>query len=243
MGNSKSMSEEKLIKVIRESLGLKPKATPSTSVEQGTLEEAYVIAAKTYNLSTEMLSMKSKKAQQDILNGHVEAVNSISAQLDAADREQASADHSEYRSLKIDESYNLNAAFLQGLYFDNISDLRSQITMDSLTYMRLERDFGTFDEWQKDFIACAMSSRDGWACTVHNGFLNRYMNVVIDLESTHVPINCYPVLVLNMGTSAYYRDYLSDKKTYIFAMMKELNWETVEDRVRKAERIAKVLKK
>jgi len=242
MANKKDVTQQELVKVIRESLGLKPKVVHAPSEPPDLLEEAYVIAAKTYNLSTEMLSMKNKKAQQAVLQGHVDAVNSVSAQLDAVDREQASSDHSEYRSLKIDETYNLNAAFLAGLFLDNVSDLRSQITMDSLTYMRLERDFGTFDEWQKDFIAAALASRNGWACTVYNGFLNRYMNVVIDLHSTNVPINCYPIIVLDMWENAYYRDYLNDKKTYVFAMMKEFDWETIEGRIKKAEKISKVAK-
>ena len=40
------------------------------------------------------------------------------------------------------------------MYFENISDLNSTVSVDSLSYMRLARDFGTFDDWQKDFIAC-----------------------------------------------------------------------------------------
>jgi Fe-Mn family superoxide dismutase len=242
MANKKDVTQEELVKVIRESLGLKPKTSLSAPESTELLEEAYVIAAKVYNLSTEMLSMKNKTAQQLVLQRYVDAVNETAAQLDAADREQANSDHSDYRSLKMDETYNLNGAFLSGLFLDNVSDLRSQISMDSLTFMRLERDFGTFDEWQKDFIAAAMSSRNGWACTVYNGFLNRYVNVVIDSNAGNVPLNCYPVVVLNMWENVYYRDYLNDKKTYIFAMMKELNWEIIEERVRKTERISKVLK-
>ena len=242
MANKKDVTQEELVKVIRESLGLKPKTSLSPPESTELLEEAYVIAAKVYNLSTEMLSMKNKNAQQQVLQRYVDAVNETSAQLDAADREQANSDHSDYRSLKMDETYNLNGAFLSGLFLDNVSDLRSQISMDSLTFMRLERDFGTFDEWQKDFIAAAMSSRNGWACTVYNGFLNRYVNVVIDSNAENVPLNCYPVIVLNMWENVYYRDYLNDKKTYVFAMMKELSWEIIEERVRKTERISKVLK-
>ena len=34
--------------------------------------------------------------------------------------------------------------------------------------------------------------------TVYNAFLNRYMNIVVDLHSTNVPINCYPVIVMDM---------------------------------------------
>lgn len=228
-----------LINSVRQSLGLKPKSAVNKS---GALNEAYVVATKTFKLPTELMSQKNKAAHLELLQEYVNSVNNISAQLDAVDRSAANSNHSEYRSLKIDETYNLNAAFLHGLFFDNISDLRSQIAMDSLTYMRLERDFGTFDEWQEDFIATAISSRSGWALTVYNGFLDRYMNVVVDLHSLNVPVNCYPVIVLDMWEHSYYRDYLNDKKTYVFAMMKELNWDIIEDRIKKADRLAKVIK-
>ena len=107
--------------------------------------------------------------------------------------------------------------------------------------MRLERDFGTFDDWQKDFIACAMSSRSGWAMTVYNSWLNRYVNVVVDLAANNAPLSSYPVIVLDCSETSYYRDYLNDRKTYVRAMMKELDWDVIEGRVKKAEKIAKVM--
>ena len=221
---------------IREALGLKP-----AQEDNGLVNESYVVASKNFDLKTEMLSEKNKAANLKQLEQYIKAVNSVSAQLDSVDRLSANSKHSEFRSLKIDESYGLNAAFLNGMFFDNISDLRSQLSMDSLAFMRLERDFGTFDEWQQDFIACALSSRNGWALTVFNAFLNRYVNVVVDSNALHVPINCYPIVVLHVSESTYCRDYLDDKKTYIFAMMKELNWDVIEGRFKKAEKIAKVM--
>ena len=173
---------------------------------------------------------------------YVETLNDVSAQLDTANREEANSNHSNFRSLKIDEVYNCNAAFLHALYFENISDLHSKVNMDSLAFIRLERDFGTFDAWQKDFIACSMSSRNGWAITVYNGFLKRYMNVVVDLHNINIPINCYPVIVMDMWEHAYYRDYLNGKKSYIFAMMKQFNWSVIENRFKDGEKISKVLK-
>ena len=141
----------------------------------------------------------------------------------------------------LNEAYNLNASFLHGMFFENISDLQSQLQMDTLAYMRLERDFGSFDAWQKDFIACAMSSRNGWVLTVYNMHLNRYINVVVDLHSQNVPIASYPVVVLDCWEHSYYRDYLRDRKTYVHAMMKELDWEIIEARFKKADKIAKVM--
>lgn len=224
------MNEKYIKKLIRKDLKLDK------------LNEAYVTKAKKYDLPTDLLSEKTKSAHQELLAGYVTALNDTSAKLDSADRELANPNNSEFRDLKLNEVHNINAAFLHALYFENIADQRSVITMDSLVFMRLERDFGSFDDWQKDFIACALSSRNGWAVTVYNTFLNRYINVVVDLHSLNIPFASYPVIVLDCWEHSYYRDYLNDRKSYVYAMMKELKWKTINKRFENAEKIYKVLK-
>ena len=231
------LNEQELIKSIRKSLGLSSREEK----EERKLQEAYATQAKKFDLRTELLSNKNKRAHLELMEGYIETLNQVSAQLDAVDRGEVKSNSSEFRSLKVDEMYNLNAAFLHGMFFENISDLQSQLTMDTLTFMRLERDFGSFDAWQKDFIACAMSCRNGWALTVYNSHLNRFVNVVVDLHNQNIPFSSFPVVVLDMWEHSYYRDYLIDKKTYIHAMMKELDWEVIEQRVKKADKIAKVM--
>jgi len=205
-----------------------------------TVNEAYVTEPKSFELRTELLSNATKKTQREEFEEFVAALNRVSAELDGADRENANSKSSNYRSLKLDEVYNMNASFLRALYFENISDLRSQITMDSLAFLRLERDFGTFDAWQQDFIACCVSSRDGYAITGYSIFLKRYMNFIVDEESKNVGIGVVPIVVMDMNVGAYFRDYLDNKKAYIIAMMKEFNWEKIEKRFERAERVAKV---
>jgi len=218
---------------IRESLGLN---------ENEELNEAYVAQLKQYNLPTELLSVANKRNHIELYEGYVENFNRVSAELDTADRSAANSNHSEYRSLKIDEAYNMNGAYLHELYFSNISDLHSQISMDSLSYMRLSRDFGGFDKWQEDFIACCMASRCGWAVTIYSTYLQRYVNCVVDLHSLQIPIGSYPVIVMDVWQHAYYRDYLRDARTYVHAMMKQLNWNVIEERIRKADKIQKALR-
>ncbi len=215
--------------------------TESNSVNDNVISEAYVAEAGKFNLRTELLSGKTKKAHQELLEGYVAQLNKISAKLDGVDKSSANLNHSDFRSLKIDETYNHNAAFLHGLYFENISDLNSQLTVDSLVYMKLARDFGTFDKWQEDFVACCMSARNGWAVTFYNPNLKRYMNTIIDLHSQNVMINMIPVIVMDCWEHSYYRDYLKDRKTYVYGMMKELDWGVIEKRVSKSEAISKVL--
>ncbi len=221
---------------------IKQQIRSDLKIEENNLSEAYVTQAKQFSLNTELMSSKTKKVQQEMLNGYVDTLNHVAASLDTANPEDANSDSSKFRSLKIDETYNMNGAFLFGMHFENISDPQSKIMVDSLTFMRLERDFGTFDSWQKDFIACALSSRSGWVVTVYNGFLNRYMNICIDSNDIGVPVNCYPLIVLSMHPESYVRDYLSDKKAYVYAMMQELKWDVVESRFKKSDKISKVLK-
>jgi len=228
MISNKSMKD-----IVRSSLGLD---------DDKTLSESLVAQPKTFKNNTEFLSSKTKTAHNELYESYIENFNKVSAKLDTVDRSEVNANHSEFRSLKIDETYNMNAIYLHELYFANISDLTSQITMDSLAYMRLARDFGDFDAWQKDFLACCQASRCGWAITYYNLFTQTFMNAVVDLHSIEVPIGCYPVIVMDVWQHAYYRDYLRDVKTYSTAMMKELNWSVIEERIKKAEKIAQVIK-
>ena len=224
------MNDKTLKQIIQEELGLKK-----------TLKESYVTQAKKYDLSTDLLSDKNKSEHQKLLDKYVESLNEVSAKLDTADLEAANPNFCDFRSLKIDEVYNMNAAYLHALFFENISDQRSIITMDSLAFMRLERDFGSFDKWQKEFVACALSARNGWAVTVFSHMLKRYINVVVDLHSQQIPIGCTPIIVMDCWEHSYYRDYLSDRKTYVYGMMKEFDWKQIEERFQKAEKISKIL--
>ena len=160
--------------------------------ELGVISEAYVAQQKQFDIKTDFLSDANVANHIKLYKGYLDSFNEISAKLDTADRSSSNSNNSDYRSLKIDETYNLNGAYLHELYFANMSDNNSQINMDMLAYMRLNRDFGTFDDWQKDFIACGLSSRCGWVVTYLNTYTQSYVNTFIDLHSENVPVGMYP---------------------------------------------------
>ena len=228
-----------LKKAVKESL-LKNNPISEILVDNS-LDEAYVAEPKKFKQVTEFVTQKTKDAHSDLYKGYVESLNKVSAELDTANRSEANPRHSEFKSLKKDEVYNLNAVWLHELYFANCFDPHSEITMDSLSYMRLERDFGTFEDWQKDFMACANSAGVGWAVCGYHMFLQRYVNTFVGSHDRNVMLGIYPVVVLDMWEHAH-RDYLNDKKSYIVSQMRELNWNVIEERVNKAEQIAQALK-
>lgn len=226
------MKNKDVSDIIAESLGTKKE----------TLNESLVAQVKVYDLPTEALSVRSKSNHLELYAKYVENHNKVSAELDSLDRSHANPNHCKFRNAKLDEVHNLNATYLHELYFSNISDLNSEVTMNSLSYMRLTRDWGTFDEWQRDFLACCKASRNGWAITGFNMFTQSYMNYVIDQHDQHVPVGVFPVVVMDMWQHAYQADYSSDTETYATNMMKQLNWTVIENRLEKAEAIREILR-
>lgn len=206
------------------------------------INEAVVTNIRSFKLKTEFLSQGNKDNHIELYEAYVKASNEVSAKLDAVDRTSVNGNHSLYRSLKLDEAFNQNGAILHELYFENISDLASEIAMDNLAYMKLAKDFGSFDAWQKDFLACCQASRCGWAITGLNIYTGKYQNIMIDLHSQNVPVGIIPIIVMDVWQHAYYRDYLKEVKTYSSAMMKELSWSTIERRVEAAEQIKSLLR-
>ena len=200
------------------------------------LQEAYVVEVPVVEMSTELLSSKSKQILKDKVDTYAAELNYVSAELDTTSRDLAMPGASRYVALKEQEGRLLQLNFLLGLHATNISDVQSMLTMDSLTFMRLERDFGSFDSWQKDFIACAMGSTC-FAVTAYNLELRRYMNLIVD-DNHPLPPAVIPVISLCVMPELYVRDYLDDRKSYVFAMMKELNWNTIEFRVKRADKSA-----
>lgn len=206
-----------------------------SSQQKKALNEAYVISPGSFILKTEKISKRTKEAHETLYKKYVDTFNKVSSELDAVNKQSANSYSSLYRSFKMDECYNLNAIKLHELYWNNISDLASEIGVDSLPYMKLSRDFGTFEEWQYDFMACAMACKEGWALTVYEPYKNVYMNICVDGHDKGIPVGCVPVVAMDMWSHAFFKDYDIDKKSYLIAMMRELNWDVIEARMVVAE--------
>ena len=207
-----------------------------------TLDEGYIATPKHYSQVSDLVSQRTKDAHKGLYEKYITTLNETSARIDSANPQDSNANSSDYRSLKLDESNAINAVNLHELYFSNCFDPHSELFMDTLAYMRLQRDFGSFDRWQADFLACAEANREGWAVCGYNTYLKRFVNTVIDGHNGNVMLGLIPVIVVDTFAHSYYRDYLDDKKSYIIAMMREFNWQVIEERFKKMEKVHEALK-
>lgn len=208
------------------------------------LNEAYVVPVKAFNSDTSSISASSFKDHKDLYEKYVKELNEISIKLDteSARTGESDSNNSVFRDLKINESFNANGAYLHELYFNNCFCKNSKVYVDSISYMKIEKDFGEFDSWQKDFIGCALASREGWVVTGYNLYLKKYVNTVIDSHSNNVMIGLIPLIVVDMWSHTYNKDYGINKKKYVESQMREFNWDVIENRFKKVERIIEASK-
>jgi Fe-Mn family superoxide dismutase len=205
------------------------------------INEAYVPQRKTYAMTTDYLSEQSKKDHENLYRNYTSTLVRVSAEVDAADKTDVSSTRSAYRSAKQDEIYNLNATYLHELYFSNCFDPNSELFLDSMSYMRLASDWGSFDAWMADFMACALAARNGWVICGYSLYLKKLVNVFVDGHDQGVLVGIIPMIVVDMWEHSYTRDYGVDKKSYLMAMMREISWDVVEDRVTRMDTLKKVV--
>lgn len=175
------------------------------------------------------ISEKQLSEHHDVLYaGYVKKIQEIRQKLEAADKESANATSSDFRALKIEESFALNGVRLHELYFDNLGgDGKAKGDILKL----IEADFGSLESWQKEFIACGMSAR-GWVVLSYDWEERKLRNYVCDLHNQGGIWGASPLLVLDMYEHAYFIDFATAKKKYIEAFMANVDWDEVNNRIK-----------
>lgn len=176
------------------------------------------------------ISEKQLKEHHDVLYaGYVKKLDGIRAELDNVSKEGANATYSVFRGLKLEETFALNAIRLHEFYFENLGG--DGFVKDKIRG-QIDKDFGSFELWKEDFIACGMSAR-GWVILAEDKDGKLY-NYISDFHSHGGIWNAEPLLVLDVYEHAYFIDYGTKRKDYIEAFMKNVDWEVVEQRYKAA---------
>jgi len=164
--------------------------------------------------------------------GYVTKLNEVLEKLETADRSKANQNYSEYRALKVEETFNRMGVVLHELYFENLKDGKGTKPGAKLTE-QIEKNFGSFERWKEDFRACGMALR-GWAVLVFDLSTGRLINNGLDAHNVYTLTNTIPLLVLDVYEHAYYLDYGPKRVPYIDAFFENINWDTVNKRLDKA---------
>ena len=163
--------------------------------------------------------------------GYVKKINEVWTKLDTVDRSQANQNFSDFRALKVEESFNWMGVVLHELYFENLSNKGGKVS--GAIKKAIEKNFGSFEKWKEDFIATGLALR-GWSVLVLDLSSGRLINNGLDAHNVYGFMNAIPVLVLDVYEHAYYIDQGPDRKKYIDAFFENINWDVVNKRFEKA---------
>ena len=142
--------------------------------------------------------------------------------------------YSKLRALKLGETFAVNGVYLHEWFFDALGGDGDYKKAPELAAAISEK-WGSVENFQKYFGECAMAAR-GWAVLawdLHEKRLKQYNGDTHD----HAVWGCIPILALDVYEHAYFIDHGSDRKQYIAAFWKNLNWEVLEEIFKRAREL------
>jgi Fe-Mn family superoxide dismutase len=97
-------------------------------------------------------------------------------------------------------------------------------------FKKIVEDFGSWENWEKNFMATGAMRGIGWAILYFDNQANKLLNVWINEHDTGHLAGCVPILVMDVFEHAYMTDYETKKPEYIGAFMKNICWHVASSR-------------
>jgi Fe-Mn family superoxide dismutase len=204
---------------------------PVTATEVKKAGEPYQAMDFTKLTGMEGFSETMLQNHLKLYQGYVKNTNLLCEKLQAMLRE-GRAEGPEYAELKRRFGFEFDGMRLHEYYFGNLGGKR-ELDPSSVLYGALGREFGSFAQWKKDFIATGTMRGIGWAILYLDPAGGRLFNCWINEHETNHPAGCQPILVMDVFEHAYMTDYQLERAKYIEAFFKNIDWEAAARRFAK----------
>jgi len=132
--------------------------------------------------------------------------------------------------------FEFNGMVLHEYYFDNLESGGGTGDPSSTAKFvkAAEASFGSYEIWKADFVGIGKMRGVGWAICYQNPSNGRLSNHWITLHETGNVAGFDPVLVMDVWEHAYLLDYKpAERPKYIEAFFSNIDWSTVEKRLKK----------
>ncbi|NPA33173.1 MAG: superoxide dismutase [Aquificae bacterium] len=175
--------------------------------------------------------------------GYVTKFNEIQEKLadpNFAPRDKANQNYSEYRELKVEETFNYMGVILHELYFGMLTPGGKGEPSPELK-KKIEEDLGSLDACTNELKATAIAFR-GWAILGLDIFSGRLVVNGLDAHNVYNLTGLIPLIVIDTYEHAYYVDYKNKRPPYVDAVFKNLNWDVINERFSKAMKAYEALK-
>jgi Fe-Mn family superoxide dismutase len=172
----------------------------------------------------------------ELLNTHFKLYQGYVANTNKVAELLASTEHGtpQYSELKRRFGWEFNGMRLHGLYFGNMVKGEANLDKGSSLAKMIETEFGSYENWEKDFKATGSLRGIGWASLYYDKCGKRLFNMWINEHDAGHPAGCKPLLVMDVFEHAFIIDYKMDRAGYISSFMKAINWDKANKRFERA---------
>ncbi len=174
-------------------------------------------------LGTKGLSDALLKNHFTLYQGYVTNTNKVSDALNSLAKEGKAATP-EYAELKRRFGWEWNGMRLHELYFGNMVKGGKPIDKNSNLSKKMGADFGSYENWEKDFRATGALRGIGWIVLYHDAASGRLFNTWINEHDVGHLSGATPLLIMDVFEHAYMLDYGLKKADYIEAFFNAINW-------------------
>lgn len=164
-----------------------------------------------------------------LYQGYVKNTNLLSEKLKSM-LDGGNTSSPEYAELKRRFGFEFNGMRLHEYYFGNLGG-DGIINRKSSVYNKIVESFGTYEKWEKDFASCGMMRGIGWVILYKDPITGILFNQWINEHETGHLAGCLPLLVMDVFEHAFLTDYGLKRADYVKAFMKNVNWDTIEERL------------
>lgn len=177
------------------------------------------------------LSGLSDKLMQNhfaLYQGYVTHVNKLIDELMNLAKDDKMASQT-YDELKRRFGWEFNGMRLHEYFFGAMTKDYKEINNNSKFYQKIVADFGSFENWQKDFQATASMRGIGWAILYYDKEIDHLINVWVNEHDVGHLAGAKLILNLDVFEHAFMLDGLK-RPDYVEVFFKLIDWETVCDR-------------
>lgn len=196
-----------------------------------TLSIEYQAKNYSYLLGMPGFSDQLLKMHFQLYQGYVKNTNLLLARLNELSTQGRY--ELDYGALKRRLGWEFDGMRLHEFYFDNLGG-KEGIASSSPLYRRIIKDFGSFEQWKRDFIATGMIRGIGWSVLYLDPKSGRLMNTWINEHDLGHLAGGNPLLIMDVFEHAYMPQYGLDRQKYIEAFFENINWNAVYQRYSEA---------
>ncbi|MFC2026451.1 superoxide dismutase [Chloroflexota bacterium] len=165
-----------------------------------------------------------------LYQGYVNNTNKLLALL-ASMVKEGRVGTPEYAELKRRLGFEFNGMRLHEYYFGNLGGKQDRDKSGRLS-RKLAEDFGSYEDWEKDFKGTGMMRGIGWAILYQDNVSGRLINQWINEHETGHLAGCAPILIMDVFEHAYMIDYGLKRADYIEAFFNNIDWGAAESRLK-----------